>query len=256
MAMGREPSLTIGDVAAFAGVTVRAVRHYHQRGLLPEPPRDASGYRRYDAQAVVDLIRIGALSQAGVPLARVRELLAAEPDEFARALKEIDKDLQQQIHRLEAHRVAVAQLASVDSLALPVEVLDFLARLRSCGVSERAIGMERDQWLLLAAHAPNDVPTWVEQKNLLLDDERVVRAYLAFDQAYDWAPGDQRIDQLADELADLFGNPRPDAARDAYPAEIDDTVAAMLDAHTTTASPGWRHLAALLAARGFPTAQD
>ncbi len=38
--------LTIGQLAAYAGVTVRAVRHYHQVGLLPEPERDASGYRR------------------------------------------------------------------------------------------------------------------------------------------------------------------------------------------------------------------
>ena len=37
--------LTIGQLAAYVGVTVRAVRHYHQVGLLPEPERDASGYR-------------------------------------------------------------------------------------------------------------------------------------------------------------------------------------------------------------------
>lgn len=38
--------LTTGQLAAYTGVTVRAVRHYHQRGLLAEPARDASGYRR------------------------------------------------------------------------------------------------------------------------------------------------------------------------------------------------------------------
>ena len=32
--------LTISQLAAYAGVTVRAVRHYHQIGLLPEPERD------------------------------------------------------------------------------------------------------------------------------------------------------------------------------------------------------------------------
>ena len=29
--------ITIGQLAAYAGVTVKAVRHYHARGLLPEP---------------------------------------------------------------------------------------------------------------------------------------------------------------------------------------------------------------------------
>ena len=62
--------LTIGQLAAYAGVTVRAVRHYHRTGLLPEPERDASGYRRYPAAAVVELIRIRTLAAAGVPLAR------------------------------------------------------------------------------------------------------------------------------------------------------------------------------------------
>jgi DNA-binding transcriptional MerR regulator len=77
--------LTIGEVASYAGVTVRAVRHYHAKGLLPEPKRDHSGYRRYDAAAVVELIRIRTLAEAGVPLARVRELLQADATEFAAA---------------------------------------------------------------------------------------------------------------------------------------------------------------------------
>ena len=77
--------LTIGQLASYAGVTIRAVRHYHHIGLLPEPERDASGYRTYDAAAVVRLIRIRTLADAGVPLARVRELLDADPVTFADA---------------------------------------------------------------------------------------------------------------------------------------------------------------------------
>ena len=69
--------LTISQLAAYAGVTVRAVRHYHAKGLLPEPERDQSGYRRYDAAAVVELVKIRTLAEAGVPLSRVHELLAA-----------------------------------------------------------------------------------------------------------------------------------------------------------------------------------
>ena len=39
--------LAIGQAAAFAGVTVKTVRHYHRLGLVKEPERDSSGYRRY-----------------------------------------------------------------------------------------------------------------------------------------------------------------------------------------------------------------
>jgi transposase InsO family protein len=63
--------LAIGQLASYAGVTIRAVRHYHEIGLLREPERDASGYRSHDAPAVVRLIRIRTLAEAGVPLARV-----------------------------------------------------------------------------------------------------------------------------------------------------------------------------------------
>ena len=36
----QEPGmLTISQLAAYTGVTVRTVRHYHAKGLLPEPER-------------------------------------------------------------------------------------------------------------------------------------------------------------------------------------------------------------------------
>ena len=128
--------LTIGQLASYAGVTIRAVRHYHQIGLLQEPERDASGYRRYDAVAVVRLIRIRTLAEAGVPLARVRELLDADPETFAAATAEIDRQLRAQIRALQEHRRRIAQLGSGDSLALPEEVLDYLDRLRATGAPE------------------------------------------------------------------------------------------------------------------------
>jgi len=59
------------------------------RPFLPEPDRDIFGYRRYTAQNAVDLIKIRTLSEAGVPLARIRELRAAPDDEFQRALADI-----------------------------------------------------------------------------------------------------------------------------------------------------------------------
>src|SRR6202140_5137577 len=61
--------ITIGQLAAYAGVTIKAVRHYHKRGLLEEPSRDSSGYRRYSAKHAVELIKIKTLADAGVPLA-------------------------------------------------------------------------------------------------------------------------------------------------------------------------------------------
>ena len=125
--------LTISQLASYAGVTVRAVRHYHAKGLLPEPERDHSGYRRYDAAAVVELIKIRTLADAGVPLSRVRELLAAGDEEFAAAIDDIDRRLRAEIRERQRHRERIAQLAAGDSLALPPEAVAYLDRMRELG---------------------------------------------------------------------------------------------------------------------------
>ncbi|MEU7903485.1 MerR family transcriptional regulator [Actinoplanes sp. NPDC049118] len=131
--------LTIGQLAAYTGVTLRAVRHYHQIGLLPEPQRDASGYRRYSATAVVSLIKIRTLADAGVPLSQVAELLEADTSAFAEAVERIDNHLRDEIERLESSRKQIAQLAVGDRMALPPEVVAYLDRLREIGASDRMV---------------------------------------------------------------------------------------------------------------------
>ena len=39
--------LTIGQVAKKAAVNIETIRYYERRGLIPEPPRQESGYRQY-----------------------------------------------------------------------------------------------------------------------------------------------------------------------------------------------------------------
>lgn len=152
--------LTIGQLAAYTGVTVRAIRHYHQRGLLAEPARDASGYRRYDGRAVVELIRIKTLAEAGVPLARIQELLDAGPAEFTGAVSQIDEALKRKIRELTQHRRKIAELTGGERLFLPAEIVDILGELRRIGVSERTVQIERDAWILVVALSPELVPEW------------------------------------------------------------------------------------------------
>jgi DNA-binding transcriptional MerR regulator len=252
MAMTPAPRLTIGQAAAYAGLTARAVRHYHQLGLIDEPPRDRSGYRRDSARDVIDLIRNRALAHAGVPLSRVGELLAADSDELAEAVDEIDDQLQAEILRLEAHRVAIAQLATIDGLALPAEVVGYLDMLRGLGLSERTVAIERDAWLIVAAQIPDQIVEWIAAKRASFDDPQIVAMYQALDAAYDLGPGDPRLDALADELSDLFGRIVTYSSENGSSDEpVDDNVAALLDAESIGKSAGWRHLGQLLEQRGW-----
>lgn len=150
--------LTIGQVASYLGMTVRAIRHYHQRGLLPEPERDISGYRRYGADAVVTLVRIKTLSDAGVPLARIEELMGASPEQFAASVTAIDSDLKGQIKDLRRRRSRMAELSAGDRLFLPEEVVVLLERLREFGLSPEGVRTERDSWILLVTQYPDQVP--------------------------------------------------------------------------------------------------
>jgi DNA-binding transcriptional MerR regulator len=233
--------LTIGRLAAYVGVTVRAVRHYHQRGLMTEPDRDVSGYRRYDAQAVVDLIRIRTLSDAGVPLARVGELLDAEPARFSQAITEIDKALTERIRDLERQRGRIAELAAGDRLFLPGEVVDFLDALRRIGVSPRTVQMERDAWILVAARFPEATPEWAKDKLSTVDDPEFQRIYLGCDEAFEWDPSDPRLEELADAMV-AYGR-RQEQERSEPEWVMDDPLTvALVSAQPGISSPAWDRL--------------
>ncbi|QFG23060.1 MerR family transcriptional regulator [Actinomadura sp. WMMB 499] len=244
--------LTIGELASYAGVTVRTVRHYHATGLLPEPERDRSGYRRYDGGAVIELIRIRTLAGAGVPLARVRELLRADPDEFAAAVADIDRRLRAEIAERRRRRERIARLTSGDGLVLPPEVVGVLDRLRALGVDERIVRLERDGWIPLAAQAPERTVEWAARKREQLADPRLADFYRTFGRALDWAAGDPRLEGLADRVADYVTRVADERGED-YVGDIGvaPPLVALMDALAFDTAPPARRLIELLEERGW-----
>ncbi|MBF6338808.1 MerR family transcriptional regulator [Nocardia abscessus] len=233
--------LTIGQLAVTAGVTVRTVRHYHHVGLLPEPDRDSSGYRRYSAQAAVDLIRIRTLADAGVPLARIDALLHAQPAEFASAITDIDAELQRKIDQLADNRRRIAELASGERLVLPAEVVAILDRMRGLGISELRVRLERDSWILMQALDPRAMPQRIREKNAGFDDPETTRLYLACDQSVDWDPHDPRLDQLIDDLDAWEIEYERDGSRPGY--------LKLVSSRISEASPAWQRILDALAHR-------
>jgi DNA-binding transcriptional MerR regulator len=240
--------LTISQLASYAGVTVRAVRHYHSKGLLPEPERDHSGYRRYDAAAVVELVKIRTLAEAGVPLSRVRELLAAGDDEFVAAVDDIDRRLRAEIRARQRHREQIAKLASGDSLALPPEAVAYLTRLRSVGVPEEMVEAERDAWILVAAQIPERMAFYMETKERQLDDPDVRELYRDLHEITRWSADDPRLDQAAERLAEQFEQV-PDDAWDEE--KLPEDLAELLDGVFLSSVPGARRLLTRLEQLGW-----
>jgi DNA-binding transcriptional MerR regulator len=243
--------LTISQLASYAGVTVRAVRHYHAKRLLPEPERDHSGYRRYDAAAVVELVKIRTLADAGVPLSRVRELLAAGDQDFAAAVEDIDRRLRAEIRERQRHRERIAKLAAGDSLALPPEAVAYLDRMRELGFRERLIEVERDSWILIAAQMPDEVPALMAIKHAQIEHEALRRLYLDIGDLADCGPDDPRLPALADRVAAFIEAAAAQAAgvEDEHP--VSDDLVALLDTAFFEAFPCAPRLLELLEQRGW-----
>ena len=68
--------MQIGQLAQRAGVAIDTVRYYERNGILPQPERQASGYRHYGEDDVARLSFVRRAKALGFTLAEIRELLA------------------------------------------------------------------------------------------------------------------------------------------------------------------------------------
>ncbi|WP_460741856.1 MerR family transcriptional regulator [Mariniluteicoccus endophyticus] len=235
--------MTISQLAEYAGVTVRTVRHYHQIGLMPEPPRDGSGYRRYGSDDVVRLVRIRGLVAAGVPLPRIGELLEAEPEEFVTAMAEVDAVLEARIAELEAHRARLARMTDPDAGVLGPMAIELFAKLREWGLPDDFTHIEREAAVLMSVLYPEKSEAWMRWQLQALQDPEVRAVYTLSAEAHDWDPDDPRIEDLARRSVAITMKHYPvDLATNEWWTELDATSYRLIDQHGTQTSPAWQRV--------------
>ncbi|MFJ9736514.1 MerR family transcriptional regulator [Streptomyces sp. NPDC101166] len=204
----------IGDAAAFAGTTPRAIRHYHAIGLLAEPERGSDDRRRYGYDDMIRLLWIRKMADAGISLDDIRagfvgatgiEQGATGIEQGAtgieQSLARLEESLASKAAALEAQRAAVHRLREVGS---PLGLLSPLvsgrlrdlppgalrpADLETLLVTERTFGpvgaaVQADRFIVLATHP-----------ELRAEEDRLVEAEAALDDAM--SPDDPRIEDLA-----------------------------------------------------------
>lgn len=95
------------QLAELADTTVKAVRYYHQIGLLDVPERTANGYKQYEVSHLIRLLQIKRLSDLGIPLSEVSAMERADeaPDE---AIRVLDAELEATVTRLNRVREELA----------------------------------------------------------------------------------------------------------------------------------------------------
>ena len=94
---GDSAMMTVNEVSKISGISVRALHHYDQIGLLPATAVTKAGYRLYDESALERLQQILLFKALEFPLKEIKEILDS-PD-FDRS-----KALEQQIHLLELRK--------------------------------------------------------------------------------------------------------------------------------------------------------
>ena len=70
-----EKPLLIGPLAKLSGVRPDTIRFYERSGLLPKPPRTASGYRVYDDAALKQVGFIRKAQSLGFSLEEIRRII-------------------------------------------------------------------------------------------------------------------------------------------------------------------------------------
>ncbi|MDT0381755.1 MerR family transcriptional regulator [Streptomyces sp. DSM 42041] len=214
--------MRIGELAALAGVSTRAVRHYHRIGLLPEPARRANGYRAYGLRDAAVLVRVRRLTELGLSLDEVRDVLADEAGRDLRdILTELDADLARQEEAVRQRRARLAELLAqaADGEGIPAEgpvspelteVFRRMARTsaRLPGPEPEMAARERELLALLEGSAQAaETHGWLTGMLQALgsDPDAMRRAYDVYarlDELAEADVDDERIDAVARAVVD------------------------------------------------------
>ncbi|MEU3836244.1 MerR family transcriptional regulator [Streptomyces microflavus] len=195
--------MRIGEIAALVGVTSRAVRHYHHIGLLPEPARRANGYRAYTVRDAVLLARIRRLTEIGLSLDEVGDVLADDAGrELVEVLGELDADLARQEREIRERRRVLAALLEAPLTAEGPLSPGLAALLEGApATGSPAAAKDREHLVLLDAAGGGAGAEVYAALRPLAEDPGVLELYARLDELAGAGADDPRIAPLAADLA-------------------------------------------------------
>jgi len=109
-------SVNIGTLAHSTGLTTKTIRYYESIGVLPEPPREANGYRSYDSGSIDRIGFIRDAQVAGLSLIEIQMILELRDEgestchHVIASLETHMIDLDRQMQDLERTKVRLGQI--------------------------------------------------------------------------------------------------------------------------------------------------
>jgi DNA-binding transcriptional MerR regulator len=179
--------MTIGQLAARTGLSVRTLRFYADSGVLPEAGRTDSGYRLFAADAVARARLVRTLRELGVGLDDVKRVLTAEAS-LADVAASHARALDAQIRTLRLQRAvlrAVARSTDPKELERMTDLTTLTAEERRRIVDDYldavfgdAHSAVAEKMRIGAPELPDDptadqVAAWVELVELLRDPDYI-----------------------------------------------------------------------------------
>lgn len=230
--------MRIGELAATVGVTTRAIRHYHHLGLLAEPERLGNGYREYGLRHAVELARIRRLTELGLGLAEVRDVLADDAGrELVEVLAELDEDLARQEAALSERRARLRDLLARAELGrLPAEgpvspeLAALLGEVGELADSSPMAAKDREMLTLIDTTAPPELRgQLIAALRPTVADPAAMAAirdvYARLDALDDAAVDDPRVDEAARALVACLPAELPTAETSAQKGFLDTVLA-------------------------------
>ena len=110
----------VGELARQTGLTVRALHHWEERGLVVPSRRTAAGHRLYDDRDVRRVYEVVALRELGLSLEAIADVLAPERDRLEGILAAHLAQVEARLTALRDLRTTLAALvAGLRSSAVP-----------------------------------------------------------------------------------------------------------------------------------------
>jgi DNA-binding transcriptional MerR regulator len=233
--MGGDTLYSIGDLARRTGLTVRTIRFYSDRGIVPPADRSPAGYRLYGIDAVARLDLVRTLRDLGLDLSTIRRVVDRQIP-LAQVAAAHAEALAVQIRVLRLRRAVLTAVAKRGSTPKEMDLMHKLTRLsedelrRLIGDFLDAVfgGLDADPAFVgivrsMTPELPDDpegdqVEAWVELVDLSQDqDFRASMRRMAEQHAAERVQGDNTLAAATLPQCPRPGRSGPDEANEDTP---------------------------------------